>query len=131
MAKPLGGSAEESYARANFWLGVTGVIVIVLFVTGLISIGGHDVEPLIPTPTVSNTTVQGAGQQGVWERFPQTCRFLGEEISPDCLEGYSLAEREAMRCKHEDGNPDGSECIWINPRTGLIYWSDSHEYRRN
>lgn len=129
--KPMQGSAEESYARANFWLGVTGVIVIVLFVTGLVSIGGHDAEPLIPTPTVSNTTAVIPGiQEGAWAKIPQECKVVGI-IAPECLEALSLDEREALRCQHEDGNPDGSPCIWINPRTGALVYSDSSEYRRS
>lgn len=32
-------------------------------------------------------------------------------------------------CQYEDGNTDGSECIWIDPGTGTSYHVDSGNYR--
>lgn len=33
------------------------------------------------------------------------------------------------RCEYEDGNPDGSVCLWVDPDTGEGYVNDSQNYR--
>jgi hypothetical protein len=32
-------------------------------------------------------------------------------------------------CQFEDGNPDGSPCVWTDPGTGATYDVDSSNYR--
>lgn len=32
-------------------------------------------------------------------------------------------------CLNEDGNPDGSTCVWTDPGTGTQYLVDSRNYR--
>lgn len=32
-------------------------------------------------------------------------------------------------CQYEDGNPDGSACMWTDPDTGAAYFVDSANYR--
>ena len=36
---------------------------------------------------------------------------------------------EMALCQHEDGNPDGNPCLWIDPDTGKGYVNDGHNYR--
>lgn len=44
--------------------------------------------------------------------------------------GHIAANASALRpCQYEDGNTDGSECIWIDPGTGTSYHVDSKNYR--
>lgn len=105
-------------------LGVVGAMIFGLFVWVLTA--GPPGEPMIPTPTVSDVTVSASGQSGAWARFPQACRYHGEPISPDCLDGYSLQEREAMACENEDqgqdGTPDQAPCLWVDPSTGDLWY---------
>lgn len=35
----------------------------------------------------------------------------------------------APQCTYEDGNPDGTACIWTDPDTGTPYPVDSENYR--
>jgi len=55
---------------------------------------------------------------------PQPCEVA---IAPD---GSKQVYQGLPACKHEDGNPDGTPCIWTSKRTGLSYYVDSSEYRR-
>lgn len=32
-------------------------------------------------------------------------------------------------CAYEDGNPDGTPCVWTDPDTGTTYLVDSTNYR--
>lgn len=121
MAKPMKGSAEESYARATLWLGLSGAIVIALTVLGFVGHGKQD-DPVPSTPSAT-VSPQIGSQGGLWDRFPQECKVEGQ-IATECLEAFSLTEREAMRCLTEDGNQDGIPCIWINPRTGTLWYND-------
>ena len=80
-------------------------------------IGRGPSKPAIPTPTVSNVTAQ----PGVWDRMAPGCKVEGM-IATECLEPFTLSEREAMRCENEDGNLDHQPCIWIDPHTGWLYY---------
>lgn len=33
-----------------------------------------------------------------------------------------------VACQHEDGNTDGTACVWTDPDTGTEYWVDSSNY---
>jgi hypothetical protein len=32
-------------------------------------------------------------------------------------------------CRSEDGDPSGQPCVWVDPDTGWLYFSDSANYR--
>lgn len=32
-------------------------------------------------------------------------------------------------CQHEDGNTDGTPCVWADPDTGQLFYVDSANYR--
>lgn len=100
---------------------LAAILIGALMIWALFAVIGRPARE--PQPTVSNLTVQ----PGAWDRFPNACRAPGlDGISPDCLEGYSTQEREAMRCATEDqgkdGTPDLYPCLWINPQTGQLYF---------
>jgi hypothetical protein len=35
---------------------------------------------------------------------------------------------DAVVCVQEDGNTDGTACVWTDPDTGTEYWVDSSNY---
>ncbi len=35
----------------------------------------------------------------------------------------------ATVCDYEDGNTDGSPCVWVDEPTGMAYYVDSENYR--
>lgn len=49
------------------------------------------------------------------------CFLPGAPVAVECLE-------RAPRCPYEDGDPSGWPCLWVNPRTGLVWFIDSREY---
>lgn len=51
----------------------------------------------------------------------QGCFVPGVELAVECLE-------HAPRCPYEDGDPSGWPCLWVDPSTGKIIYSDSREY---
>lgn len=116
------GSAAESYARANLWFGLAGAILIALVVFGLVP---RDKEES-PAPTTSTSVRQGV-QEPLWLKIPAECRVVGP-IAPECLEGLTTGERDALTCQYEDGNADGTPCVWVRPGDGLL-WVDSAQYR--
>ena len=49
------------------------------------------------------------------------CFVVGQPLAVECLEG-------APRCPHEDGDPSGWPCLWMDPDTGQPWYVDSREY---
>ena len=76
----------------NEWT-LAAILIGALMIWALFAVIGRGPAQKGPEPTVSNLTVQ----PGAWDRFPNACRAPGlDGISPDCLEGYSIQELDAM-----------------------------------
>lgn len=43
--------------------------------------------------------------------------------------GYTGEAYALPVCQYEDGNPDGSACVWTDPGTGTAYFVKSENYR--
>lgn len=76
-------------------------------------------------------------ETATWRRAPQPSQDAVQP--PDGQEselGHSGAVEASPwrsglpRCLHEDGNPDGRPCLWVDPRTGEIGYRSSSEYRQ-
>lgn len=56
---------------------------------------------------------------------------LALALAPDLydIEAMSQSAEGWPTCRHEDGNPDGQPCAWIDPDTGIAYFVTSENYR--
>lgn len=119
--REVGGSAAESFKRSGVAYGILGACLIGFVIFGVLPIKDGPKQPSHPT--------QSAVQEPLWHKIPADCRVEGAPIAYECLEGLSEAQRTAMTCPHEDGNPDGMPCFWVDPDTRDLYWVSSAEYR--
>jgi hypothetical protein len=53
----------------------------------------------------------------------------GGRLPAECVKA-ALAVGVSV-CAHEDGNPDGHPCLWVDPGGTGVYYVDSSEYRRD
>ena|SRR5688572_19491842 len=82
-----------------------------------------------PSPTASVVASLSTGSQSP-VALPADCQIPGPIDAARCLEGLTTAQRDAMTCQHEDGNTDGTPCVWLDPATRALFYVDSSEYQR-
>lgn len=122
-----GSSQAEGMLKVLYillWMGA-GLAVVIALSDGF---GNDTVEP-VPTWSAGVTTESPRAvieQPGV--NLPNECKKAGP-IPITCLDGLTLQEREAIQCEEEDGNPDGTPCIFIDPDTRDLYYNDGSNYR--
>lgn len=79
-----------------------------------------------PTPSQSPSPGFTAGVVPMPAMSPE-CLVPGK-IETWCISGMGDAAKEAIRCPHEDGNPNGQPCLWLDPDTRELYYVDSTQY---
>lgn len=94
-------------------------VVVLLVVLGLIA--------------VACMGFQGLGRSGDWNRPRERPLQTGTQrptlVPRAALSGELSPVTVSARCPHEDGDPSGQPCLWVHPRTGVVYVVDSSEYR--
>lgn len=87
------------------------------------SLAGGIVAAAVITDARTPTTSRQSRDHGSATRTDGIagCFVEGVPLAVECLE-------HAPRCPYEDGDPSGWPCLWINPRTQLIYYVSSREY---
>lgn len=115
------GSSEASYARALFWLAITGVVLIALYVCGFVGKGKQDPEP---HPSASVVASLGGGtQQSILDSLPARCKVQGVPLADDCIDFVPADMRGVVSCANEDGNNvKGQLCLWMDPQTRKIFF---------